>query len=107
MTLQTEQEIVSLQRNMLETVCQYVKVGGTLLYSTCTMDKMENEDNVTWFLKQHPQFELVKMQQIFPQKTYGDGFFLAKLQKKRERLPELLMNEGELWIKRKRQISDR
>ena len=82
MTLQTEQEIVSLQRNMLETVCQYVKVGGTLLYSTCTMDKMENEDNVTWFLKQHPQFELVKMQQIFPQKTYGDGFFLAKLQKK-------------------------
>ena len=82
MTLQTEQELVSLQRNMLETVCQYVKVGGTLLYSTCTMDKMENEDNVTWFLKQHPQFELVKMQQIFPQKTYGDGFFLAKLQKK-------------------------
>ena len=80
--IQTEQEIVSLQRNMLETVCQYVKVGGTLLYSTCTMDKMENEDNVTWFLKQHPQFELVKMQQIFPQKTYGDGFFLAKLQKK-------------------------
>ena len=79
MTLQTEQELVSLQRNMLETVCQYVKVGGTLLYSTCTMDKMENEDNVTWFLKQHPQFELVKMQQIFPQKTYGDGFFLAKL----------------------------
>ena len=82
MTLQTEQELVSLQRNMLETVCQYVKVGGTLLYSTCTMDKMENEDNVTWFLKQHPQFELVKMQQIFPQKTYGHGFFLAKLQKK-------------------------
>ena len=82
MTLQTEQELVFLQRNMLETVCQYVKVGGTLLYSTCTMDKMENEDNVTWFLKQHPQFELVKMQQIFPQKTYGDGFFLAKLQKK-------------------------
>lgn len=82
MTLQTEQELVSLQRNMLETVCQYVKAGGTLLYSTCTMDKMENEDNVTWFLKQHPQFELVKMQQIFPQKTYGDGFFLAKLQKK-------------------------
>ena len=82
MTLQTEQELVSLQRKMLETVCQYVKAGGTLLYSTCTMDKMENEDNVTWFLKQHPQFELVKMQQIFPQKTYGDGFFLAKLQKK-------------------------
>ena len=48
MTLQTEQELVSLQRKMLETVCQYVKAGGTLLYSTCTMDKMENEDNVTW-----------------------------------------------------------
>ena len=33
MTLQTEQELVSLQRKMLETVCQYVKAGGTLLYS--------------------------------------------------------------------------
>ena len=82
MTLQTEQEIVSLQRNMLETVCQYVKVGGTLLYSTCTMDKMENEDNVTWFLKQHPQFELVKMQQIFSTENIWRRLFSGKITEK-------------------------
>ena len=46
------------------------------------LDKMENEDNVAWFLEHHPEFELMKMQQIFPKETYGDGFFLAKLQKK-------------------------
>lgn len=82
MTLQTEQELVSLQRKMLETVCQYVKAGGTLLYSTCTMDKMENEDNVTWFLKQHPQFELVRMQQIFPQETIWRWIFSGKITEK-------------------------
>lgn len=72
------------------------------------MDKMENEDNVTWFLKQHPQFELVKMQQIFPQETIWRWIFSGKItEKSSERLPELLMNEGELWIKRKRQISNR
>lgn len=82
MTLETEKELVVLQQKMLDTVCLYVKAGGTLLYSTCTMDKMENEDNVAWFLEHHPEFELVKMQQIFPKETYGDGFFLTKLQKK-------------------------
>ena len=72
------------------------------------MDKMENEDNVTWFLKQHPQFELVKMQQNFStENIWRRPFFWQNYRKKRERLPELLMNEGELWIKRKRQISDR
>ena len=82
MTLETEKELVVLQQKMLDTVCLYVKAGGILLYSTCTMDKMENEDNVAWFLEHHPEFELMKMQQIFPKETYGDGFFLAKLQKK-------------------------
>ena len=82
MTLQTEQELVSLQRNMLETVCQYVKAGGTLLYSTCTMDKMENEDNVTWFLKQHPQFELVKMQSRFFRRKHMETDFSGKITEK-------------------------
>ena len=54
------------------------------------------EDNVTWFLKQYPQFELVKMQQIFRQKHMEMDFFWQNYRKKRERLHTLLMNEGEL-----------
>ena len=81
MTPETEKELVCLQQKILDTVCRYVKSGGTLLYSTCTIDKMENEDNVEWFLKAHPEYELVRMQQIFPADSYGDGFFLAKLKK--------------------------
>lgn len=81
MTPETEKELVLLQRQILQKVCNYVKSGGTLLYSTCTIDKMENENNVEWFLNGHPEFSLVEMHQIFPQETYGDGFFLAKLKK--------------------------
>lgn len=81
MTPETEKELVLLQQQILQKVCNYVKPGGTLLYSTCTIDKMENENNVEWFLNGHPEFSLVEMHQIFPQETYGDGFFLAKLKK--------------------------
>lgn len=84
MSRRQEQELAQLQRNMLDTVCRYVKAGGTLLYSTCTIDKMENEDNTAWFLKKHGEFELVKMHQIFPEKSYGDGFFMAKLRRLNE-----------------------
>ena len=81
MTEETEQSLVLLQQKILNNVYRYVKSGGTLLYSTCTIDKMENENNVAWFLETHPEFELLKMQQIFPEENYGDGFFLAKLKK--------------------------
>lgn len=81
MTRETEEELVLLQRKILNTVCHYVKAKGTLLYSTCTIDKQENEDNIAWFLAEHKNFKLEKMQQIFPGETYGDGFFLAKLRK--------------------------
>ena len=70
-----------LQRDMLHTVCNYVKEEGILLYSTCTIHRGENEENVAWFLEKHPEFELLSMQQIFPQEEFGDGFFIAKLQK--------------------------
>ena len=51
-------ELVLLQRRILHTVQNYVKPGGTLLYSTCTIHKEENEENVHWFLKEHPAFVL-------------------------------------------------
>lgn len=81
MTAEACQELSSLQKEILHTVQQYVKPGGILMYSTCTINPGENEENVAWFLKEHPAFQLERQQQILPQKGRNDGFFLAKLVK--------------------------
>lgn len=79
MTEKSQQELVALQRQMLTAVNTYVKHGGTLIYSTCTINRAENEENVQWFVEKYPEYQLVSMQQMFPEKHLGDGFFLAKL----------------------------
>lgn len=84
MTLEKEKELVALQRQMLDVVCQYVKPGGVLIYSTCTIHRGENEENVAWFVDNHPEFVVEKMEQLFPGKAYGDGFFLSRLVRKSE-----------------------
>ncbi len=81
MTLKMCQELTALQKEILHTVQQYVKPGGILIYSTCTIHRAENEDNVSWFLQEHPSFVLEKQQQILPEEERNDGFFLAKFQK--------------------------
>ena len=81
MTLEKEQELVALQREILSVVPAYVKSGGTLVYSTCTIHKTENEENVQWLLENHRELHLESMQQIFPDETGNDGFFIAKLRK--------------------------
>ncbi len=58
-----------------------MKPGGKLMYSTCTINPAENEENVTWFLEEHSEFRLEMQQQILPGKGRNDGFFLAKLRK--------------------------
>ena len=73
-----EKELMELQRQILDTVHQYVKHGGTLVYSTCTIDKMENEDNVRWFADKYKDFVLKEERQLLPGQLGGDGFFLAK-----------------------------
>lgn len=83
MTEETCRELSKLQKEILHTVQHYVKPGGILMYSTCTINPEENEENVTWFLKEHAEFSLEKKQQILPQKGRNDGFFLAKLVKVR------------------------
>lgn len=79
MTEEQCKELSGLQREILHVVQQYVKPQGVLLYSTCTINPAENEENVSWFLKEHPHFRLEKQQQILPQKGKCDGFFLAKM----------------------------
>ncbi len=79
MTREQQEELSRLQRQILSNACQYVKPGGTLLYSTCTVNKIENEDNTAWFLQNHREFSLAKERQIFPGESCGDGFYLAKM----------------------------
>lgn len=75
-------ELVELQREILHTVQRYVKPGGVLMYSTCTINEQENEENVQWFLKEYSEFVLEKQQQILPEKGKNDGFFLARMVRK-------------------------
>lgn len=79
MSEEKEKSLVLLQREILSAVYHYVKPGGTLMYSTCTIDRMENEENTVWFLENHPEFTLISERQIFPDEGEGDGFYIARL----------------------------
>lgn len=83
-------ELAELQRSILDVACRYVKKGGTLVYSTCTIDSVENEDNARWFAETH-DFDLCGIDDLIPQhggeKGYVtlrqgidecDGFFISK-----------------------------
>ncbi len=82
-------ELPRLQRAILEVSSRYVKVGGTLVYSTCTLSKAENEGVAEDFAKTHDDFAPIvqplqyagipnaPMRTFFPEKDGGDGFFTA------------------------------
>lgn len=84
MTPKIQEELVKLQRRILSVVYAYVKPGGRLLYSTCTIHRGENEDNARWFLAEHSEFKLVKEQQRLPGTDRGDGFYIAMFERKKE-----------------------
>ncbi|MCM1272354.1 MAG: 16S rRNA (cytosine(967)-C(5))-methyltransferase RsmB [Clostridium sp.] len=73
------EELIKLQRTILGIVCRYVKAGGILLYSTCTINPEENSDNVKWFLKSHKEFRLVEERQFLQGIDKCDGFYYARL----------------------------
>ena len=54
MTEEQTRELAKLQREILSVVWRYVKPGGTMVFSTCTVDPAENEENVRWILSQLP-----------------------------------------------------
>lgn len=81
MTSETQKDLVRLQRQILGTVGKYVKPGGKLLYSTCTVCRAENEENTAWFVEEYPEFRLVREQQMLPGDSPGDGFYIAMLEK--------------------------
>ena len=72
----------AIQRSILETASQYVKLGGRLVYSTCTLLPAENQDNVAAFLQGHPTFALLRERTLTPDEDGCDGFYFAVLEKR-------------------------
>lgn len=103
-----EEDIASLaklQSEILDNVCRYVKPGGRLLFSTCTLSALENEDNARQFLQRHPEFawgepgetlspeerENIRdifqgegMVKIVPGRDKADGFFIALFRRRND-----------------------
>jgi 16S rRNA (cytosine967-C5)-methyltransferase len=77
MTPEGQKELVALQRSILENAVRYVKQGGRLLFSTCTVNRAENEENVSFIERKGFKCELQK--QLLPGDNGADGFFYAKL----------------------------
>ena len=91
-------ELTETQRKLLDTVSRYVKPGGTLVYSTCSILKEENETQAEAFLTKHPEFEEIPLPVSVPEKyrarrnghglqllEYKDGlegFYLIRMRKK-------------------------
>ncbi len=72
-----------IQYKILSASAEYVKKGGLLLYSTCTLSKAENESVATRFAESSPDFELEDfgMRTLFPHEHGTDGFFIAKFRR--------------------------
>ena len=88
-------DLPALQLQILQNQSRYVKAGGVLLYSTCTLVRKENEGVVEKFLKANPEFttENLTLPPVFPENTTGmltlvpgeydtDGFFICRLRRK-------------------------
>ena len=88
-------ELIPIQKEILSTASKYVKKGGTLIYSTCSINPNENRKVCDWFLKENEDFYSVKVSPetercidegdyltLLPHINNCDGFFIAKFIKK-------------------------
>ena len=80
-------ELVEIQKGILETGSSYLKPGGRLIYSTCTINPRENELMVKDFLERHEEFISEKEVKLSPFDNGYDGFYMNKLKKKEGRCP--------------------
>ena len=80
-------ELVEIQKSILETGSSYLKPGGRLIYSTCTINPRENELMVKDFLERHEEFISEKEVKLSPFDNGYDGFYMNKLKKKEGRCP--------------------
>ncbi len=97
-TPESVEEIVRTQRQLLDAVAPYVKKGGVLVYSTCSVLKEENVRQAEAFLERHPEFELAKLPetipaefrqhedvglQLLPSRDGVEGFYICRMRRKR------------------------
>lgn len=80
-TPESLESLVALQRRIIQGSWQYVKPGGVLMYSTCTINRRENEEACSYICENFP-FILEESRQLLPQETHTDGFFYARLRRK-------------------------
>lgn len=73
--------LAEMQEKILENSSKYVKSGGTLVYSTCTIFREENERTVERFLLNHEEFTLDEERKILPGINGAEGFYVARLKK--------------------------
>ncbi len=93
------ENLQTIQLALLDAATKVLKIKGKLVYSTCTVDKQENEGTVNAFLAAHPEMEAIQLEslptklaekqangmlQVFPQDFGSDGFFVAAFRKKGE-----------------------
>lgn len=84
-------ELYEIQKSILECAYQYLKQGGTMVYSTCTVNRGENIEMINAFLRNHPDMALDKINnvsfdnegylEIFPHIHNSDGFFVCRMKK--------------------------
>ncbi|MDO5813068.1 MAG: 16S rRNA (cytosine(967)-C(5))-methyltransferase RsmB [Bacillota bacterium] len=73
--------LVSLQALLLENAYYLLKNDGTMVYSTCTINKKENEFMIQKFIEKHPDMEVIKQRTILNYEYHTDGFFMCKMKK--------------------------
>ncbi len=74
-------EIVQLQKDIIKSATKMVKSKGSLIYSTCTLNKKENENQIKQMLNDYPEFSLEYEETIFGFETGSDSFYIAVLKK--------------------------
>lgn len=74
-------EIIKIQAKLLENAYVLLKNGGNMVYSTCTINKKENEKQIQAFIKKHPDMIIVQEKTILPYEYHSDGFYMCLLKK--------------------------
>ncbi len=74
-------EIIQIQQKLLENAYFLLKSHGRIVYSTCTINKKENEKQVEQFIKRHPDMKVIQSQSILPYQYHSDGFYMCLMEK--------------------------
>ena len=73
--------LVSLQELLLENAYYLLKNDGTMVYSTCTINKKENGMMIEHFIQKHPDMKVIEQRTILNYEYHTDGFFMCKMKK--------------------------